>query len=287
MKAITKASVKNLLKQNRIGLTLIFIILVILFFIFYLPSDVKELLILHRDYSNIYDLFTNHYVHEDFTNHLFPNMLTYLGAASSLYFTLSTLNEKRFFYKLFAFNCLIMPFILSLIWIPVNRLILTSFTRCYGFSGIAAAFLGLFIFAWMLLLHRKFAVNLTYAHFSATFLIALTFTLTYFKPTTAIIATTMLLLAFFIVFAYRTIKNIDPQAKNKLQEKIRNPTIANLIPPALYLLILVTIVILSLSLFPIQFIQNGITVNIFIHYAGLLLGMNTAQLIWQYSHGTS
>jgi hypothetical protein len=58
MNATRESFVKKLVKQNWIGLTIIFTIPIILFFVFYVSSNIKEMLILHRDYSNIYDVFT-------------------------------------------------------------------------------------------------------------------------------------------------------------------------------------------------------------------------------------
>ena len=257
--------IPKLTSHNLKGFLTIFLIPVILFFIFYLPSDVKEMLILHRDYSNFYDLLTTHFVHEDLTNHLLPNVLIYLGAALLLYIFLSTLNEKKLFYTLFVTNCLIVPFIISLLWIPVNRLIWTRGLRSFGFSGVASAFLGTLVFAYVLFLHRTLKVNTSYAYLSSISFTALVFVLIYFTFTESVIISVIItasLLLFFVMFAYKTIKSIDKKAEMKLQEKLKNTQIAYIIVSILYLLIL----IFSLNLFPRQFIQENTTVNFLIHY---------------------
>lgn len=263
------------------GALTICLIPVILFSIFCLPSDIRELLVLRSDSLNVLAFFTCHFVHEDFANHLLPNILAYFVAVVPLYWFLLRLNEKKLFYKLFFFNCLVMPFILSLIWIEACAFWNIQ-TRSLGFSGINSAFLGALIFAYVLLLHERLRVNTSYASLSAMFFAALIFTLTY--STLTIIATTTIaaiLLTAFIAFAYKTKKSIDPQAKNKLQEKIKNPKIAaasvNLLLPFLYLLIF----LFSLGIFPTQIIQGNITINVFIHYTGFVFGIGAAQLMWQ------
>jgi len=274
--------IPKLTSHNLKGFLTILLIPVILFFIFYLPSDVKEMLILHRDYSNFYDLLTTHFVHEDLTNHLLPNVLIYLGAALLLYIFLSILNERKLFYTLFVTNCLIVPFIISLLWIPVNRLIWTRGLRSFGFSGIVSAFLGTLVFAYVLFLHRTLKVDISYAYLSSISFTALVFVLIYFTFTESFIITAASLLLFFVMFAYKTIKSIDKKAEMKLQEKLKNTQIAYIIVSILYLLIL----IFSLNLFPRQFIQENTTVNFLIHYVGFIIGIGVAQLIWQHSHGT-
>ncbi|MEM3697397.1 MAG: hypothetical protein QXQ94_07865 [Candidatus Bathyarchaeia archaeon] len=238
------------------------------------------MLILHRDYSNFYDLLTTHFVHEDLVNHLLPNVLIYLGATLLLYLFLFSQNEKKLFYKLFITNCLIVPFIISLLWIPVNRLIWTWAPRSFGFSGVVSAFLGTLVFAYVLFLHRTLKVDTLYSYLSSILFVALIFVLIYFTFTESIIITASLLLLFFVLFAYQTMKSIDKQVKMKLQEKLKNKIIVYIIVSILYLLIL----IFSLSLFPRQFIQENTTVNFLIHYMGFILGIGAAQLIWQHSN---
>ncbi|MEM3616650.1 MAG: hypothetical protein QXG76_05570 [Candidatus Bathyarchaeia archaeon] len=173
-----------------------------------------------------------------------------------------------------------MPFILSLVWVGVCAF-WNAHTRSYGFSGITSAFLGALIFAYVLFLHNILKVNTSYAHLSVMFFIAFLFTLTYFIPTTTITVIAIAVLATFSAFTYKTVKSIAPQAKNKLQEKIKNPKIAviltNMLLPFLYMLIFA----FNLILFPTQIVQGNVIVNIFIHYTGFVFGIGAAQLIWQ------
>ena len=271
------------MKSRNLCLTIIFSVVIALLLIYHLPNNTKELLVLRSDSLNVFALFSCHFVHEDFANHLLPNILAYFVAVLLLYWVLNMLNERRFFYKLFAFNCLAMPFILSLVWIGACTF-WNAQTRSYGFSGITSAFLGALIFAYVLFLHKTLKLDTCYAYLSAIFLAALLFTLTYFTPTVTVIATAIALLAVFGTLAYKTVKSIDPQARNKLLEKIKNPKIAAITVDLLLLSLYLVIFLLSLSLFPTQIVQGNTTVNILIHYAGFVLGIGNAQLIWQYSH---
>jgi len=267
------------LSNHRLGLIFVFLVPTVLFFIFCLPSDVKELMVLRSDSLSVLSLFSCHFTHENFANHLLPNIFAYFVAVLPLYWLLFALNEKRLFYKLFAFNCLAMPFILSLIWIAVCKLWSWN-TRSLGFSGIASAFLGALVFAYTLFLNKTLKVDTFYAYMSSILLPPIMLALTYFiyfAPAT-IIAITIPLLAAFIPLAYKTIKSTDPQTKNKLKEKIKNPNatiIVNLLPYFLYLIIIGV----SLILFPTQIVQGNTIVNILIHYAGFILGIGTAQLM--------
>ena len=269
---------KNSMKDKISDFTIIFIVAIALIVIYCLPDGVKESLILHRDYVNFYDLLTTHFVHEDFS-HLLLNMVVYLGAALLLYFFLSALNERRLFYKLFVINCLIMPFILSFLWVPVNRSIWTWSMRCFGFSGIVSAFLGSLIAVYMLFLHKKLKVNTLYTYMSAISLTILIFVLIYFVLIWVTIVATILLLSFFTIAAFKTIKSINPRIKSEIQEKIKNPTIAKLFSPIILCSMLyMAIFIISLSIFPARFIQENSTINIFIHYAGFIIGLHSTYM---------
>jgi flagellar biosynthesis protein FlhB len=89
----------------------LFIILIgipgLLYLLFLLPANVKEMLILHRDYFNGLDIFANNFIHEKL-EHLVKNVLIYTSFISILYFSL--LNNRKLFYKLLKINLLVIPF---------------------------------------------------------------------------------------------------------------------------------------------------------------------------------
>lgn len=197
---------------------MIFIIPVALLFVFILPDKIKDLLILQVDSLNAFTLFSCHFVHEDFANQLLPNILAYFVAVLPLYQLLSALNEGRLFYKLFAFNILAMPFILSLIWVAACKL-WNAHTVSYGFSGIASAFLGALIFAYVLFLNKTQKADMYHATLLSMFFTALLFASTYFTPTPAFIAIIILLIVILIPTTYKTIKSIDPKPKTNSKKK--------------------------------------------------------------------
>jgi len=274
MNTIKGSLVKRLVKQNWVGLTLIFTIPMILFFVFYLPSNVKEMLILHRDYSNVYDVFTTHFVHEEFSR-LISNVITYIIVALILYSFLIALREKRLFFKLFFANCLLVPFFISLIWIPFNKFIWVGVMRSFGFSGTVSSFIGAVIYAYVLFLHERLKVNSLYAFSSSISFVALLFGLFYITFTVSTVAIIGFVLIYFAWYAYKTIKSIDPKARMELIEKSKKPILVNILPLNLYLLIF----LFSWTLFPIQFVQGNTAINFLIHYEGFLVGITIAHII--------
>lgn len=274
MNTIRKSLFKRLVKQNWIELTTIFTIPIILFLVFYMPSNVKEMLILHRDYSNVYDVFTTHFVHEEFS-HLVSNVITYITVALILYSLLLALHKKSLFYKLFFANCLLAPFLVSLIWIPFNKFIWVGIERSFGFSGIVSSLIGTLIFAYVLFLRETLKVKSLYAYLSSIYSVALLFILIYFTFTIVMMAIMSFVIIHFVWYTYKTIKSIDQKAKMKLIEKSKKPILVNLLPLNLYLLIF----LFSLGLFPIQFVQGNTAINFLIHYEGFLIGITIAQMI--------
>jgi large-conductance mechanosensitive channel len=270
----TKGVVKKLIKENWIGLILIFMIPLILLLVFFLPNSIRETLILHRDYSNIYDIFATHFVHEEFS-HLISNVITYIIVALILYSLLLALHEKRLFYELFFANCLLIPFFISLIWTPFNKFIWVGVMRSFGFSGIVSSFVGAVIYAYVLFLHEKFKVNSLYALYSSISFVALLFGLFYITFTASTVAIISFVLIYFVWYAYKMIKSIDQKAKMELIQKSKKPILVKILPFDLYLLIF----LFSLSLFPIQFVQENTAINFLIHYEGFIMGIAVSFMI--------
>jgi hypothetical protein len=112
---------------------------------FFLPENLKEMLVLHKSYLIGYELLTNHFIHGNL-QHLEGNILYYLISICLLYFPLLVLNKRKLFYTLFILNLTILPIIISLTWIPININILPQqYERILGFSGIVSLFLGMTI----------------------------------------------------------------------------------------------------------------------------------------------
>ncbi|MEM5797508.1 MAG: hypothetical protein QXD72_00930 [Candidatus Aenigmatarchaeota archaeon] len=265
-----KKAVKNFISQNLKDLIMIFTIPLVLFLLFLLPSNLKEMLVLHKDYSNVYDIFTTNFIHDEF-NHLAFNVTTYTVVILLLYVLLLTLNKKELFYKLFIVNLTIIPILTSLIWIPVNKFIWTIPQRTLGFSGIVSSISGMVVYAYILLLHEKIKINTFYAYLSSIFFIPLLFTLIYFTFTTHILMTIIFLAIIFFITTYKTIRTIDKKAERNLIKISKRPKLVKLSLPILYLVV----ILFSLALFPKEFVQGNARINFFVHYTGFIIGTAT------------
>jgi hypothetical protein len=256
--------VKESVRQNRKELIVIFLIPLPLFLLFLLPNDLKEMLVLHRDYSNIYDIYTANFVHEEFNN-LTSNVVAYIMFTLVLYVLLLLLNKKELFYKLLLLNLSIVPIIVSLAWIPVNRYYLTLFQRTLGFSGIVSSILGMAIYAYILFVHEKIKINIQYTYYSAISLILLLPVLVYFKFTVYFIIIMIFLVIAFLVTTYKTANTIDEKAEAKMKSLL----------PCLYVIIL----FVSWAVF----FGDPKYTNIFIHYFGFVIGSLLIPLMFHHS----
>jgi hypothetical protein len=285
---------KNLIikdwKNRSIDLFIFFIgIPSFLYLLFLLPADVKEMLILHRDYFNGVDIFANNFVHEDFS-HLESNLAAYIVFISILYIAL--FNNRRLFYILLMINLSIVPLVISLIWIPINRFIIRQILTTRGFSGIVSSIIGMVVFVYVLYLHKKIKINILYAYYSLLFFSALLLALTYL-PLEKNLLVIIFLFAIFLFELYQTIKSIDKRAEKKLAKELSKKVDVNLVKiskrlnvifpfmdlvidfiveSSLFFVYIITFLVSAL-LFPNTFIYGGTTVNFFIHYLGFVIGI--------------
>lgn len=275
MIVLRKMMLKSLTKQNWIDLAIIFLIPVILFTVFLLPNQIKESLILHREASTIYSIFTTHFVHMKIT-HLISNVISYLIVVLFLYTFLFVMDKTNFFRKFLFTNLLLMPFLISFIWVPVNQFISTGVKTSFGFSGIVSSLFGTFIYVYVILLHERVKIKTHFAYISSIFFVLLLFILFYFKSS---LYTVMILILVAIVFgwsAYKTVKSINKKAKTDLIKKAKRPKYAKIF---LYISVFVLYLFIFVSawhLFPIKFVIDNITINFFIHYVGFILGLSTS-----------
>jgi hypothetical protein len=133
-----------------------------------------------------------------------------------LYALLLTLNRKELFYELLIVNLSIVPIVISLIWMPVNKFIWTGTLRTVGFSGIVSSISGMVVYAYIPLLHEKIKINTFYAYLSSIFFIPLLFTFIYFIFTMDILMITILLAIIFFIATYKTIRTIDKKTEANL-----------------------------------------------------------------------
>jgi len=267
-------------KRNWKDLITILSVPTLLWFLFFLPANVKESMILHKEYQNGCDLFLSHYVHETY-DHIIPNVLFYLVFSFLLYSCLSKLGKEKLFRLIFVVNCIALPFILSFIWIPVNKYFFTTAQRTCGFSGIVAAFMGSFVFSYILFLKVKLNIDEFYAYLSSIILIAFMFTVIYFNvsSTEVIIVLIIVLCITFAIFlwsTYKFIKSIKEEAKLRLIRLSKKRWLVEILPFFHYLLIIA----LSFALFPRDTSRDSSAINFVMHYFGFILGICVAYQIY-------
>jgi hypothetical protein len=283
-------------KNRSIDLFIIFIgIPGLLYLLFLLPADIKEMLILHRDYFNGLDIFANNFVHKDF-NHLESNLIFYGCLIFILYILL--FNNRRLFYTLLVINLFIVPLVISLIWIPVNRFVIKQISITYGFSGIVSSIAGMVIYGCILYLHKKINIDILNACYSLLTFAALLLTLNYSSLKENLLAI-IFLFAIFLFELYQTMKSIDKKAKEKWVIELSKKAEAGLIKiskrlsiflsflrliadfigeSSLFFVYLVATFIMAF-LFPNTFSYGNTIVNFFIHYLGFAIGIAIFYLI--------
>lgn len=273
-----KFSYSNFIQHEWKTILLIFFIPVILFIVFYLPSDIKESLILHKTHVTLINIFTNHFVHEEFT-HITFNVISYTIVVPLLLILCYVLQKEKIFYKLFLTNLTLIPIFISLIWIPVNQFIWTGAQKILGFSGIVSSFCGMLIYTYIFLLHEKLKINTTYAYISSLTLTPLLFGLTYFNFSINTLVIMFSLLAVFLFFSYKTVKSVNKKYEADLIKICKKPKLVNSSVFILYLLIF----LFSLALFPRNFIYGNVAINFFVHYAGFIIGIAVSFVIYSIS----
>ncbi|MCW1311120.1 MAG: hypothetical protein OH333_05075 [Candidatus Parvarchaeota archaeon] len=235
----------------------------------------KETLVFHRDYITPINIFTNHFVHEEFM-HIAFNIISYVIVAILLWILSYVLKKEKIFYKLFLINLTIVPIVISLIWIPVNQFIWIGAQRVLGFSGIISSFCGMLIYTYIFLLYEKLKINTTYAYLSSLVLIPLLFYLIYWKFSISNCVIMFSLSVVFIFTSYKTIKSVDKKCEAALIRLCKKPKLVKSTVFILYFLIF----LFSLALFPTNFIYKNVAINFFIHYVGFIIGIVVCSCVY-------
>jgi hypothetical protein len=252
------------LREERKNLFLIFSVPVFLFFVYYLPAEMKEAFVLHLEFTNLADFYMMNFVH--FTpDHILTNAFIYAFSAiftCALFYLIS--EKKKLFLKIFLINLTLVPVLLSSFQFFVfNKIPLWTAQRSIGFSGIAAAFLGSFVFSCILNLDRKFKIKtICPAVFCLSLTLFFLFAVLYAKDYNEI----LLIFAVIAVLAVSFFTEKFCSAERLTREKKRE-----LFSYALLIYLLTAI--FCFILFPIVFRQNGEGVNIPLHYLGFIFGL--------------
>ena len=246
---------------------------------FFLPENLKEMLILHKSYLIGYELLTNHFIHGNL-QHLQGNILYYLISICLLYFPLLALNKRKLFYTLFILNLTILPVIISLIWIPININILPQqYERTLGFSGIVSSFLGMAVYAWILFFNKTLGINTLFAYISYTLVILVSFAFIYTPNNLLLISSTF---SISLIFLILTFKSINKKAEENLIIRARFPLIAKLLKAYIFVLYL-GLFAFAFEMFP----YNHAGTNIMVHYIGFVIGISTFFIVSNYLRSIS
>jgi len=159
------------------GLVVLVSIDLLLLFFYLIPSEIQQNLVLIKEAPNIVSMFTNHYLHGNFS-HLFGNILLFTFFSFLILLVSILIKNEGIFYKLLLFNLLVMPFLLSSTWLIIEP----NAKSVMGFSGVVASFLGSFVFLYVrdFLKSVKIKVNPVYAFLYIIFFFMFNYTVIYF-----------------------------------------------------------------------------------------------------------
>jgi len=247
---------------------------------FFLPENLKEMLILHKSYLIGYELLTNHFIHGNL-QHLQGNILYYLISICLLYFPLLALNKRKLFYTLFILNLTILPIIISLIWIQININILTQqyAQRSFGFSGIVSSFLGMAIYAWILFFNKTLGINTLFAYISFILVILVSFAFIYTPNNLLLISSTF---SISLILLILTFKSINKRAEEKLVRRVKFPLVVKLLKAYIFVLYF-GLFAFTFEMFP----YNPAGTNIMVHYIGFVVGISTFFVVSNYLRSIS
>jgi len=247
---------------------------------FFLPENLKEMLILHKSYLIGYELLTNHFIHANL-QHLQGNIEYYLISICLLYFPLLALNKRNLFYTLLILNLTILPMIISLIWIPININILPQqfAQRSFGFSGIVSSFLGMAVYAWILFFNKILGINTLFAYISFTLVILVSFASIYTPNNLLLIFSTF---SISLILLILTFKSINKKAEEKLVRRTRFPLVVKLLKAYIFVLYF-GLFTFAFEMFPYNFAGT----NIMVHYIGFVIGISTFFIISNYLRSIS
>ena len=249
----------DVLDQLRVAdVALLLTVPIVLTAVHLLPASVQQSFILEYHNPSAFNLWSAAYVHRGFA-HFSGNLAGYCLYIIPSYLLFVLADERRFFRYSFLSFLVILPPVLG----AVNIAVLGSGTGA-GFSGIASAFVGLLLVAIFMFLHNRVSQDLGATDGVAVLLVVF--------GSTALIYSDVLAAAGIIVVACLLVLN-DIRRLGVVEAR----TVASdLWSMGNYFLLIVGAVALFLFspilLFPENIVQGGQPVNIFSHYAGLVLG---------------
>ena len=252
----------------------ILVIPVILFALYFIPKSWHDALVLNRDNPTILGVVGNSYVHAAFWTHLIPNIVAYFLILMPTYFLLLSMDKRRLFYQVFLLNILVLPTLNSVINLYVALSLPSLPPNSLGFSGVDASLLGAFLIAVMIFGNDVFGFSLGYSELTLVSFMALLFVFQYgyaLGATEFFLAIPILLVfAFFFVVLVRSGRKEGLASGKPITPTLK---VSFLIIP------LGVLLLFAAFLYPQTVIIDNSEVNVFEHYAGILIGIVVAALL--------
>ncbi|MDD4878294.1 MAG: rhomboid family intramembrane serine protease [Candidatus Nanoarchaeia archaeon] len=221
-----------------------------------------------------WQLLTSSFVHIDF-EHFIKNILWFLTLFFCQIIIISRLNIKRDYLILFLPTVFLFPIISSIIQILVYPIKVPLLQDTMGSSGIISAFWGIGYFLVLFALSKKERVINKYSYYLAIGYICLSILVIYrSKAITIIIG-----LLFILFYLYKYLANIKIITRVLGEETHTNSA---------YSFILIFLFLLFFAapyvLFPIKVSDNRGTVDLVVHYMGIIWGLSISYLYlnWKY-----
>jgi len=255
-------------KATKLDTSAVVLAAAIPFAVYFLPAETKDSFRLFSGNMTATSLYASNYVHFDFWGHLMGNLLVFVPVGILSAILPGRSGRRKLFYLALAFNLLVSPWLLSLLWLTMNSSTGGTPTDSYGFSGVVAASAGVLVVASLIRLRNFLKLRIFPAGIAMMALIPLTFSILYIPVVgSTFLWTSVLLAIIFLGFFYLFFSaNPDFGLKNDRHPSGLKRAYALSIP-------FWVLFIFTALFFPLQVRSGDTTVNATVHYMGLLIGI--------------
>jgi len=230
------------------------------------PSVQAQLAFDHRTFEP-WSLWTSAFVHNGM-NHLLQNVVGLFTTAGVTYILCRFVSEREWFWWTTATFLVLLPVLVSLTsYVVLGTVAPQSAPTERGFSGVLAGFVG-FILAVLVIWTRQETSRIIahYVGYIIWLILALEFAIIYLDLRTDVL---ILVASGISLCMWGLTREVE---MTSVRER-RHDWLPKI---AFGILVTLLLALFMISLFPSNFVQNGITVNIFAHGAGLMWGMVVA-----------
>lgn len=258
-------------RETILDLLVIVSVVIVLLLLFLLPEGWKNTLILHRNSTTLWGIIGNSYVHQEIS-HILSNVVAYLVVTMAMYGILIRLEMRRTFYKVFLVDVLVLPTVISLIWVPVDKWLPNFPNDSLGFSGAVASLVGGLVLSLLIFYHVRYGFRVDYGVATSLFFLLFLFTWTYgfaigWYGTVLYSAILILFVVYFLLYS-RTGQSEIVSPSGKVMPPIAR-IVFLMVPEAVILLF-------TVFFFPTQVVIGKSEVNVEVHYIGIVVGLITA-----------